>query len=73
MGTDAQVRRHSITLLCVWVFINPVSHAAEGTPFVNPVEGSIHVSLLSERNLEFSQLCSGPAYTYLVSSVICMN
>ena len=70
---DAQVRRHSITLLCVWVLINPVLDAARGTSFANPVEGSLHVSLRSNENLEISQPCSGLVYTTYVSCVTCLN
>jgi hypothetical protein len=70
---DAQVRRQSITLLCVWVSINPVLEAARGTSFVNPVEGSLLVSLRSSKDLEISQVFSGSVYASYLSYVTCLN
>jgi hypothetical protein len=52
MATDAQERGHSATLLCVWILINLAFDADRGTSFMNPVEGSLLVSLLLVRNLE---------------------
>jgi hypothetical protein len=61
VGIDAQRRGCSTTLLCVWVFINPPLDANVGASLATPVEGSIPASLLFDRDLENSQLCSGVA------------
>jgi hypothetical protein len=72
MGTDTQERGHSTTLLCVWDFINPVLDTDCGTSFKNPVEGSLLISLLSERNLEIFNYALVWPINQLVTCVICL-
>jgi hypothetical protein len=58
--TEAQERRHRTTLFCAGTHIYPALDANGRTSLVYSIEGSLHVSLTFEGDLEIS-LCSGLA------------